>query len=255
MGVTPERFGTDAADADGGLINLTLARGFLACALLGGRGSEARSLRSRRADADRALINHSRSRDFLGRERIGRTSGRRLSFLSYNFHAEPVGGDARNVRRDATRLARRRRSSTSWIASSPIRSSRSATPRANLTPKDARRRVPALMASLLHGAGRRLLEWARLRTNDLDFERLEIVVRDGKGAKDRITMVPQRRVDRLRSHLDGVRELHAHDVAACPQQDCRSERVATRSGTALRRICRRARTTSAPFRSYSGTRT
>jgi integron integrase len=74
--------------------------------------------------------------------------------------------------------------------------------------------VPALMASLLYGAGLRLLECARLRTKDLSFERLEIVVRDGKGRRDRITMLPQRMVDPLRRHLEGVRELHARDVAA-----------------------------------------
>jgi integrase len=45
--------------------------------------------------------------------------------------------------------------------------------------------VPALMASLLYGAGLRLLECARLRVKDLDFERLELVVRDGKGRRDR----------------------------------------------------------------------
>ena len=73
--------------------------------------------------------------------------------------------------------------------------------------------VPALMASLLYGAGLRLLERARLRAKDLDFERLEIVVRDGKGRKDRTTMLPERMVDPLRAHLDGVRAQHAHDVA------------------------------------------
>ena len=74
--------------------------------------------------------------------------------------------------------------------------------------------VPALMASLLYGAGLRLLECARLRTKDLDFDRLEIVVRDGKGRKDRITMLPQRMVDPLRVHLEKVRALHMQDVAA-----------------------------------------
>jgi integrase len=74
--------------------------------------------------------------------------------------------------------------------------------------------VPALMASLLYGAGLRLLECARLRAKDLDFERLEIVVRDGKGRKDRITVLPERMVDPLRAHLDGVRAQHARDVAA-----------------------------------------
>ena len=73
--------------------------------------------------------------------------------------------------------------------------------------------VPALMASLLYGAGLRLLECARLRAKDLDFERLEIVVRDGKGRKHRITMLSERMVDPLRAHLDGVRAQHARDVA------------------------------------------
>jgi integrase len=51
--------------------------------------------------------------------------------------------------------------------------------------------APALIAALLYGAGRSLLDCAHLRTKDLDFERLELVVRDGKGRKDRITVLPQ----------------------------------------------------------------
>lgn len=74
--------------------------------------------------------------------------------------------------------------------------------------------VPALMAALLYGAGLRLLECARLRVKDLEFERLEIVVRDGKGRKDRMTMLPERLVDPLRVHLDDARAQHARDVAA-----------------------------------------
>jgi site-specific recombinase XerD len=58
--------------------------------------------------------------------------------------------------------------------------------------------VPALMASLLYGAGLRLLECAQMRTKDVDFERLELVVRDGKGRRDRVTMLPQRLVEPLR---------------------------------------------------------
>ena len=61
--------------------------------------------------------------------------------------------------------------------------------------------VPRLMASLLYGAGFRLLECAELRVKDLDLERREIVVRDGKGRKDRITMLPLRLVPELRDHL------------------------------------------------------
>ena len=51
--------------------------------------------------------------------------------------------------------------------------------------------VHGLMARLLYGTGMRLMECVRLRVKDVDFERAEIVVRDGKGAKDRITMLPQ----------------------------------------------------------------
>jgi integron integrase len=74
--------------------------------------------------------------------------------------------------------------------------------------------TPALMASLLYGAGLRLMECATLRVNDLDFERREIRVRDGKGQKDRRTMLPERSLHPLREHLARVRELHKADLAA-----------------------------------------
>ena len=74
--------------------------------------------------------------------------------------------------------------------------------------------VPALMASLLYGAGLRLLECAQMRTKDVDFERLELIVRDGKGRRDRVTMLPQRLVDPLRQHLERVRAQHVADLAA-----------------------------------------
>ncbi|WP_437494950.1 phage integrase N-terminal SAM-like domain-containing protein [Sorangium sp. So ce1014] len=74
--------------------------------------------------------------------------------------------------------------------------------------------VPRRMASLLHGAGLRLLECAELRVKDLDLRRREILVRDGKGRNDRITMLPLRLVPPLRDHLTAVRAEHAADVAA-----------------------------------------
>ncbi|MCC6552397.1 MAG: integron integrase [Polyangiaceae bacterium] len=74
--------------------------------------------------------------------------------------------------------------------------------------------VPRLMASLLYGAGLRLLECAELRVKDLDLERREILVRDGKGRKDRITMLPLRLVSPLRDHLTATRAQHAADLAA-----------------------------------------
>jgi integron integrase len=73
---------------------------------------------------------------------------------------------------------------------------------------------PWLMASLMYGAGLRLLECARLRVKDIDFTRGEISVRDGKGRKDRVTMLPDVLKEPLRSHLDRVRRQHLLDLRA-----------------------------------------
>ena len=70
-----------------------------------------------------------------------------------------------------------------------------------------------LMASLLYGAGLRLMECLRLRVQDVDFARNEITVRDGKGAQDRITMLPQSLVAPLRKHLEEVKTLHEQDLS------------------------------------------
>ena len=74
--------------------------------------------------------------------------------------------------------------------------------------------VPALVARLLYGTGMRLLEGLRLRVKDIDFVRNEIVVRDGKGGKDRVTMLPQTLVDDLHRHLQARRVLFDADVLA-----------------------------------------
>ena len=76
------------------------------------------------------------------------------------------------------------------------------------------RGTPRLIANLLYGSGLRLLEALRLRVKDLDFERHEILVHDGKGAKDRVTMLPEYITSGLRIHLIAVRQLHVGDVAA-----------------------------------------
>jgi integron integrase len=74
--------------------------------------------------------------------------------------------------------------------------------------------TPWLMASLMYGAGLRLNECLRLRVQDLDFSRGEIVVRDGKGGKDRVTMLPRSLGEPLRQHLAHVRQVHERDLAA-----------------------------------------
>jgi integron integrase len=70
------------------------------------------------------------------------------------------------------------------------------------------------MATLLYGAGLRLMECLRLRVKDLDFTYNQIVVRDGKGEKDRITMLPETLVAPLQEHLVRVQQLHTTDLAA-----------------------------------------
>ena len=70
-----------------------------------------------------------------------------------------------------------------------------------------------LMAGLLYGSGLRLRECLKLRVKDVDFEYRQITVRDGKGGKDRVTMLPGELVESLRSHLARVKSLHEHDLA------------------------------------------
>lgn len=74
--------------------------------------------------------------------------------------------------------------------------------------------VPWLVVALLYGAGLRLQECLELRVKDIDFERREIVVRRGKGQKDRRTMFPDVAGERLRLHLEAVRRQHDEDIAA-----------------------------------------
>ena len=69
-----------------------------------------------------------------------------------------------------------------------------------------------LMVGLLYGAGLRQIECLSLRVKDLDFAYRQILVRDGKGARDRATMLPENLVQPLQEHLGRVRMLHACDV-------------------------------------------
>ena len=69
-----------------------------------------------------------------------------------------------------------------------------------------------LPAALLYGGGLRLMEALRLRVKDIDLDRRQISVRDGKGQKDRVTVLPDRWRERLAAHLADVRTLHARDL-------------------------------------------
>src|SRR5262249_10929188 len=70
-----------------------------------------------------------------------------------------------------------------------------------------------LIGQVLYGSGLRLLECLRLRGKDLDFERGEILVREGKGDKDRHTVLPDALKPELGQHLQAVRRLHEQDLA------------------------------------------
>lgn len=71
-----------------------------------------------------------------------------------------------------------------------------------------------LIASLLYGSGLWLMEAIRLRVKDIDFERSELTVREGKGAKDRVTMLPRSLIQHLQAQLKKVRVLHEADLRA-----------------------------------------
>ncbi len=72
--------------------------------------------------------------------------------------------------------------------------------------------TPLLIASLLYGSGLRLMEALRLRVKDVDLERNEIIVRSGKGGKDRHTVLPARLIPSLRAQMDRVKTLHEQDL-------------------------------------------
>jgi integron integrase len=87
-----------------------------------------------------------------------------------------------------------------------------------LTRNEAKRVLAAvpgtygLMAKIIYGCGLRLMECVRLRVKDVDFERNQITVRDGKGMKDRTTMLPEQLKPLLSEHLARVRILHEQDL-------------------------------------------
>jgi len=71
-----------------------------------------------------------------------------------------------------------------------------------------------LIGSLLYGSGLRVMECLRLRVKDIDFVKREILVREGKGFKDRVTMLPAALAEPLKQHLLKVQALHEEDLAA-----------------------------------------
>jgi integron integrase len=71
----------------------------------------------------------------------------------------------------------------------------------------------ALIIRLMYGTGLRLIEALRLRVKDLDFQRGHLIVREGKGDKDRVTMLPDRLRGELEAHLGRVKLLHQKDLA------------------------------------------
>ena len=87
-----------------------------------------------------------------------------------------------------------------------------------LTVEEVRRVIGAmsgttqLVAKLLYGSGLRLLEVLRLRVKDIDFEMRQITVRDGKGAKDRFTVLPESVIAPIKEHLERVRLTHDEDL-------------------------------------------
>jgi integron integrase len=72
--------------------------------------------------------------------------------------------------------------------------------------------TPKLMAGLLYGSGLRLMECVRLRVKDIDFELAQITVRDAKGGKDRITMLPLNLAEPLQRHLRRTKAQHEQDL-------------------------------------------
>lgn len=88
-----------------------------------------------------------------------------------------------------------------------------------LTPREVRallhelNGVMWLIASLLYGTGMRVMEGLRLRVKDIDFERREILIRQGKGDKDRVTMLPENLISPLRDQLETARQRHNKDLA------------------------------------------
>ena len=73
--------------------------------------------------------------------------------------------------------------------------------------------IHRLMGDLLYGTGMRIIELIRLRVKDIDFSRKMIIIRDGKGQKDRVTVLPAELIDELKEHLENAKATHDKDLA------------------------------------------
>ncbi|WP_281648865.1 integron integrase [Parendozoicomonas sp. Alg238-R29] len=73
--------------------------------------------------------------------------------------------------------------------------------------------TPLIISQLMYGAGMRLMEAIRLRVKDVDFHRSEITVREGKGSKDRVTVLPQKIIENLKQHIEHSAALHQKALA------------------------------------------
>ncbi len=71
-----------------------------------------------------------------------------------------------------------------------------------------------IMANLLYGSGLRLMECLRLRVKDIEFDYCQVIVRDGKGQKDRVTALPETVIKALQMHLIKVKQIHEKDIQA-----------------------------------------
>lgn len=73
--------------------------------------------------------------------------------------------------------------------------------------------IPWLMSNLLYGCGLRLMECVRLRVKDVDFDRRSLIIRQGKGGKDRITVLPTKLIESLKTQITSVKHLHEYDLS------------------------------------------
>ncbi len=77
-----------------------------------------------------------------------------------------------------------------------------------------------LFCEILYGSGLRVIEGLRLRVKDIDFDMKQVLVRNGKGRKDRVTMLPEKIIPALKKHLSYVKTLHENDLKkSCPNKE------------------------------------